>query len=188
MQTRMCSVVRVGTVVAIASCVLAAGCTGGSSDGTGSGNGQIGGGGSGTVTDRTTESALRELAGEWRVESINGTAYAEMMPKGAITRRPSMKIDANSPSPDAVNARTVSGFAGVNRFSGRLDGTNVATGTFGLSPVAMTKMAGPEASMKIEQAFAEALTKARMYTIADQRLTIKDDSGKSVLEFSKVNE
>lgn len=188
MQTRMCSVVRVGAVVAIASCMLAAGCTGGSGGDTGSGNGQIGGGGSGTVTDRTTESALRELAGEWRVESINGTTYAEMMPKGVITRRPSMKIDEHSAAPDAVNARTVSGFAGVNRYSGRLDGTHVASGTFALSPVAMTKMAGPEASMKIEQAFAEALTKARTYMLVDQRLTIKDDSGKSVLEFSKVNE
>jgi len=82
---------------------------------------------------------------------------------------------------------TVSGFSGVNTYSGSC--TAKADGAFQTGPLASTEMAGPEALMRAESAYLVLLASARRYrrggTIltlfgaGDNELLIFESGGKS---------
>jgi len=75
----------------------------------------------------------------WKLVELNGHPVGE-------NKLPSLTLDAAT--------GRVSGFAGINRFSGTFKQQATAL-SFG--PMAVTKMAGPESAMQVESEFLAAL-------------------------------
>ncbi len=75
----------------------------------------------------------------------------------------------------------VSGFGGVNRFSGTC---TTSTEQLKFGPLVSTKMGGSAQLMKTEQAYFDALESVRSFSLQVGLLRLKNDSGKIVLEFS----
>ena len=75
----------------------------------------------------------------------------------------------------------VSGFSGVNRFSGTC---TTATGQLKFGPLVSTKMGGSPELMKTEQAYFAALASVRNFSLEGGLLRLKNDSGTTVVEFS----
>lgn len=99
--------------------------------------------------DADSDAALASLVGTWRLVSLNGqdiTPRVESLPKP-----PTIAFAADA---------GISGFAGVNRFTGRLNKSGLGEGVFRTSPLAMTRMAGSADAMRIEGEFATALSRA----------------------------
>lgn len=104
--------------------------------------------------DANSDAVLASLVGTWRLVSLNGqdiTQRAESLPKP-----PTIAFAADA---------GISGFAGVNRFTGRLEKSHLAGGVFKTSPLAMTRMAGPPEAMQLEGEFATALSKATLFKL-----------------------
>lgn len=70
----------------------------------------------------------------------------------------------------AFDGTSVSGFSGVNSFSGSY--TAETDGTFEAGPLAVTLMAGPEPLMAAEQAFLDLMDKSESFAVADGTLTL----------------
>ena len=103
--------------------------------------------------------------GKWVLVSMNSN--------GAI---PSANL-----SLEFVANNAVSGFGGVNRFSGTCA---TATGQLKFGPLVSTKMAGSPELMKTEQAYFAALASVRNFSLEGGLLRLKNDSGTTVVEFS----
>jgi heat shock protein HslJ len=67
----------------------------------------------------------------------------------------------------------VSGFSGVNRFSGALD----PDGERVFPPLATTRRAGPPEAMALETAFLSALGNAAAVELGEKRLTLSGPDG-----------
>lgn len=95
-------------------------------------------------------------------------------------------VTKNAPgaaSADALFERgTVSGFSGVNSFSGKyeLSGSKLTVGQ-----LASTMMAGPPELMDFEQSYTAALERADSFTADEDSLDIFDRSGRAVLTYTK---
>ena len=76
---------------------------------------------------------------------------------------------------------SVSGFSGVNRFSGTC---TTATGQLKFGQFVSTKMAGSPKLMKTEQAYLAALASVRNFSLEGGLLRLNNDSGTTVVEFS----
>lgn len=63
-----------------------------------------------------------------------------------------------------------SGSSGVNRYNGSY--TSAADGSLSFGPLASTRMAGPDAAMKLEQAYLTALQQTFGYTADGDTLTL----------------
>ncbi len=100
------------------------------------------------------------------------------MPEWALRSPPTISF--------AVGAG-LSGFAGVNRFKGRLEASGLAAGAFKTSPLAMTRMAGPPEAMQLEGEFATALSKATAFTLEGDTLVLRTDAA-SLATLERVNE
>lgn len=87
----------------------------------------------------------------------------------------------------------LSGFSGVNRFSGscKVDGNNFAVGTDSGADFATTKMAGPKEDMEFERTFLASLSGADSVEVKieneKQNLCIFNSSEKSKLVFQKAS-
>jgi len=81
-------------------------------------------------------------AGTWRLVELAGSDVS------ALTRAPELVIEADG---------KLSGFAGVNRFSGRAVPESLAQGELLAGPLAVTRMAGEPQAMEVEQRFLELL-------------------------------
>ena len=75
----------------------------------------------------------------------------------------------------------VSGFSGVNRFSGTC---TTSTGQLKFGALVSTKMAGSPELMKTEQAYLAALASVRNFSLESGLLRLTNDSGTTVVEFS----
>lgn len=76
------------------------------------------------------------------------------------------------------DANTMSGFSGVNSFSGPY--TAGADGAFNAGPLASTMMAGPPAAMAAETAYLKLLEAADSFEIAQGKLVLKTPDGASL--------
>lgn len=113
------------------------------------------------------------IYGGWTLDWLEGKEVAPMLPAGG--KAPNMTITSDG---------KVTGFGGVNRFSGTLDRARLADGGFTLGPVAATKMAGTPQAMELEGGYFAALDKATSYTVSAKGLSLLDGRGE-VLHFSK---
>lgn len=92
---------------------------------------------------------MRALTGEWTIISIQGEDVSALLPEGA-----------RSPSLQFSDEGGLSGFAGVNRFSGSLNTEKLISGKWDVGPMVSTKMAGPPELMELEQRILSALDSA----------------------------
>ena len=76
------------------------------------------------------------------------------------------------------DGKQLAGFSGVNSYSGPY--TAGADGSFSAGPLASTMMAGPQAAMDAESAYLKLLEAAKKYEVADGKLTLTTDDGKSL--------
>ena len=106
--------------------------------------------------DATT---LAMLEGRWTLSAIEGFD----IPAG-LRGEPSLSVDAEG---------RVSGFSGVNRFSGALD----RDGPRIFRPLATTRRAGPPEAMALETAFLEAMSRATVVEGGRDRLTLSGPDG-----------
>lgn len=122
--------------------------------------------------DTNAEAVLASLVGTWRLVSLNGQ---DITPRVAsLSKPPTITFTADA---------GISGFAGVNRFTGRLDKSGLGDGAFKTSPLAMTRMAGPPDAMQIEGEFATSLSKATVLSLEGDRLELRTTaSSLAVLE------
>ncbi len=101
-----------------------------------------------------TEPLVGSLAGgEWIVTAI-GAAPAD---------------DASPPALAFTREGHVAGTTGINRFSG---GYTLTGGVLTISPLLMTRMAGPEHLMDQERRFTEALAATTTVMLEDDTLTL----------------
>jgi len=92
---------------------------------------------------RAAQEGARETpAGTWRLVELAGSDVT------ALARAPELVIEADG---------KLSGFAGVNRFSGRAVPESLAQGELLAGPLAVTRMAGEPQAMEVEQRFLELL-------------------------------
>ncbi|HEX6884857.1 MAG TPA: META domain-containing protein [Planctomycetota bacterium] len=80
--------------------------------------------------------------GSWRLVELAGSDLA------TLARAPELVIEADG---------KLSGFAGVNRFSGRAVPESLEQGELLAGPLAVTRMAGEPQAMEVEQRFLELL-------------------------------
>jgi heat shock protein HslJ len=83
----------------------------------------------------TPDGAARTPAGTWTLVELDGADL------DALARAPELVIAADG---------ALSGFAGVNRFSGRFEPEALESGRIVAGPLAATRMAGPEEAMEVE--------------------------------------
>jgi len=102
----------------------------------------------------SSDAVLASLVGTWRLVSLNGHDISPRL--ASLPKPPTITFAADA---------GLSGFAGVNRFTGRLDRSALADGVFKTSPLAMTRMAGPPDAMQLEGEFATALSKSTAYKL-----------------------
>lgn len=114
----------------------------------------------------TLEQAVAALSGEWKLASLGGNPIGDITGLGG-------RVPGFSVSPDGG----FSGFGGVNRLASKLDLSKLAAGEFALSPVAVTRMAGPPELMNLEDGFTAALGKARKFSLKDGALSLLDADG-----------
>lgn len=110
----------------------------------------------------------QSLEGKWILTGIGSGSNAEH-PAGII----SMEIAGTN----------VSGNAGVNLYHGTI---TVENGKVTFSPMATTRMAGPENMMTQERNFLAALQNVTGYTVANGVVTFTDASGNALLTFAAM--
>ena len=113
--------------------------------------------------------SLAVLEGEWTLSAIEGFD----IPAG-LRGEPGLSVDSEG---------RVSGFSGVNRFSGTLDPDG--TGVF--RPLATTRRAGPPDAMALETAFLKALDSAAAVEGSEDQVTLSGPDGSAVTLFRVVS-
>ena len=98
------------------------------------------------------------LTGQWTLVSFAGAA--------------SLPAGENPPTLIVAADGTLSGFSGVNRFSGQLDMADVRTGRFSCGPLACTRMAGSAAAMELEQRYLKLLADADGFKSEGRQLVL----------------
>lgn len=111
--------------------------------------------------------------GDWRVTRIVGSD-AEL---AAGRRVPELKF-----MPDG----TVGGFSGVNTIGGSANVDALRAGRLELSPLVMTRMAGPPDAMKLESAFTQALNDPGLTWRIDGERLILSRGGAAVMELTRA--
>ena len=106
-------------------------------------------------------SSADAIFGGWTLVSVGGDPIDKTLGEGM--QPPDMRVSDDG---------SISGFAGVNRFSGRLDLGLAATGGFSSGPFAVTRMAGPPEAMELESRVLTALQEADRFLATADRLTL----------------
>ena len=110
----------------------------------------------------------------WKLVDLDGAPV--VAPDADGGGEPHLLLDPN-------NKRAV-GSGGVNRFSGSYTSDN--NGALRFSPLAATKMAGPEPMMKQEDKFFAALSATTGYSLNDQTLELKGE-GRTLAKLDATN-
>jgi len=114
-----------------------------------------------------------DYAGLWTLKSVEGVDAAAVV--GSQGRLPDMQIAGDG---------AVSGFAGVNRMSGRFDATAAARAEPLFGPLVTTKMAGPDHLMALESRLTAALADARTASIEAGELVLLAGDGRELARFT----
>ena len=109
---------------------------------------------------------LDDLAGTWQ--------FAGEVPVGA--KIPTLAIQRDG---------RVGGTSGVNRYQTTLTTENATKGSFGVGPVAGTRMMGTRDAMQLETSFLEALALADLALVAGDLLVLKNGE-RTLLRFRRV--
>lgn len=145
---------------------------------------QPGSQGSSAVTEfASPQAALAALAGEWTLVELHGESVLDTLESAGL--RP-----GRMPSITFAEEGVVSGTAGVNRYSSKVDLDELKSGVFDMPNAAMTKMAGPPELMKIEDEFVKVLTGKPTISLDADRLTLLssgDNSGAALAAFQRTN-
>jgi len=112
---------------------------------------------------------VEELVGNWALEELHGLPLDTARPG----RAPGLRVDADG---------RLSGFSGVNRFTGGLDVAALAEGRFVTGPLVSTRMAGPAEAMDLERRYLEALGRPSSVRIVRDALVLVED-GKVLARF-----
>lgn len=122
-----------------------------------------------------SEQALKVLAGDWKLASVNGSNVIGVGDRSSAdaSRVPGISIASDG---------GFSGFTGVNRMASKLDVAKLAAGEFSVGGIATTRMAGPAGAMELESEFTSALGKVRKFAVAGDALTLTGDGG-TILKF-----
>ena len=96
----------------------------------------------------------RTVFGDWKLYAIEGRPFE---PTDEL-RAPTLRIDREG---------RMSGFSGVNRFTGAIDTPSLGRGEFATGAIASTKMAGSMEAMNLETSVLSALERARQFSIAE---------------------
>lgn len=96
-------------------------------------------------------------SGTWTVVRLEGVDLAP------LARAPEITLGADG---------TLSGFAGVNRFSGRVEPEALRAGQLRAGPLAATRMAGPPEAMAVEDRLLALLTSALDWRREGAELTL----------------
>lgn len=123
----------------------------------------------------TTGHTVSALEGEWTLQSIDGDDVAKPLPERS--RRPNLTITGDG---------KVGGFGGVNRLGSALDVAAIPAGEFKLSPIISTKMAGPPASMDLENRFTRLLGEAATFELQGDSLVVRNAQKSSAMTFSRA--
>lgn len=107
---------------------------------------------------------MTDLTQTWTLRTLEGRDLADWLGR-ATAQAPTMTF-----APDG----RVSGFAGVNRYSGKVAPADLAAGRLDLAQVISTKMAGPPEQMRLESAFLSALQRARTLRTSAGELILSD--------------
>lgn len=118
---------------------------------------------------------VESIVGDWTLDRIVG-GDGEVVPADAAAR-PTLTVGEDG---------RLSGFSGVNRYTGSLSVDALARGLFNPGPVAATKMAGPPAAMDLESQFLETLGRADAYSVEGDVLVL-EGGGKGLLHFLKTS-
>lgn len=145
--------------IAIAMCLLAAGC----------GEGPSGGDTMGTLRGEGAPPSSALTGRDWMLMRLEGEEVAPL----SDGRRPNLRFEADR----------VHGFAGCNRLTGgyRIEGTGLE-----FAQLAMTRMACAE-GMDLEQRFSAVLERVTGYELAGDRLVLSDTGGAPLAVFASEN-
>ncbi len=136
-----------------------------------------GGGGGGSLASNLGSSLMEKVTGDWNLSKLGSESVNQILRKPGVQAAPRMAIAKDG---------KVNGFAGVNQFFGNLDLGQLAQGNFPLGAMGSTKMAGPPASMDLEQQFLSALSSVRSFdaaSLADGVLSLLGDNGQELMRF-----
>ncbi len=122
-----------------------------------------------------TKDRMSPLVGDWTL--------AWMHARGSIA--PPRDDAARGPSVTFAEGGQITGFAGVNRYSGKLDAAALRDGHFATGPLAATRMAGPPEAMELDEQFLGLLDRANRYRVDGATLVFSDESGE-LLRFTRL--
>lgn len=125
-------------------------------------------------TGGSARTPLESTIGDWTLTQLAGDDGARL--PANETARPTLSIDGDG---------LVSGFSGVNRYTGSLSLDALAQGQFSLGPVATTRMAGPPEAMDLESQFLETLSRVDAYGVEGDVLVL-EGAGEGLLHFLKT--
>ena len=117
----------------------------------------------------TVDPALRGT--EWLLTSLHGESLLE-----------GSRITLN------LGGEGFDGLAGCNNYGGEYEAADGGALRFGFFPVTAMDCPSPEGIMEQEQAYIDALTQARTYRLAGNRLEVQDAAGETVLAFARKEE
>ncbi len=115
----------------------------------------------------------QQVLGEWKLDSLQGFDLSKLATSNL--RTPTINFGQDG---------TVSGFSGVNRFSGKTDLSQLAQGKFALPNTMSTKMAGPPLANELENKFLGALTSVDGAKMQDSSLLLTK-GGETLMRFVK---
>lgn len=116
-----------------------------------------------------TSNAVIDLAGEWKVETINGNVVPETL------KEPSLSFN--------MSDMTFSGVTGVNIYNG---GFKIDNGGVTFSDGPMTKMMADSVSMTVEDSYMKAIASVKGASVDNGTLTLKDGNGNAVMTLKKM--
>lgn len=124
----------------------------------------------------------RTVYGDWKLYAIEGRPFE---PTDEL-RAPTLRIDREG---------RMSGFSGVNRFSGAIDIPSLGRGEFATGAIASTKMAGSMEAMNLETSVLSSLERARQFSIAEvdpdgspargHQLELYNEVGRNLITFRR---
>lgn len=112
--------------------------------------------------------------GQWRLIAMEGKDVE--LPEGA--RQPTMAVSEDG---------SVSGMAGINRYSATVDTAAWTEGQWALGTAAMTRMGGTARAMEFEQRYMELLERADRFFPGTRTLELTGDDA-FLLRFERVGE
>ncbi len=115
----------------------------------------------------------QQVLGEWKLDSLQGFDLSKLATSNLRT-----------PTINFTQDGTVSGFSGVNRFSGKTDLAQLAQGKFALPNAVSTKMAGPPLANEVENKFLGALTSVDGAKMQGESLLLTK-GGETLMRFVK---